>query len=70
VLGVRPQAGRSFTAGEDHRGAAPVAIVSRRFARQRLGAAWMPRVGQAIEVGGRRHTVVGVMPGRSCSRCR
>ena len=60
VLGVAPQAGRGFAAREDRRGAAPVAIVSHRFARQRLGGMNLA-VGQAIEIGGRRHTIVGVM---------
>jgi putative ABC transport system permease protein len=60
VLGVSPQVGRGFAAGEDRPGAAPVAIVSRRFADQRLdgiGAA----LNRTIEIAGRRHTVVGVM---------
>ena len=60
VLGVRPAAGRGFTPGEDRPGAAPVAIVSRRFAERRFGSvdAALDRV---IEINGRRATIIGVM---------
>ena len=61
VLGVQPQIGRGFAAGEDRIGAAPVAVVSRRFAAQRYGAT-DPVIGRTIEIGGRRHAIVGVMP--------
>lgn len=38
TLGVRPLLGRTFQAGDDAQGAAPVAVVGETFWRQRLGA--------------------------------
>ncbi|HEY1308080.1 MAG TPA: ABC transporter permease [Vicinamibacterales bacterium] len=58
VLGVAPVMGRSF--GLDDVGRA-VAIVSHTFWRQKLGAD--PAViGRQIVLGGRAHTIVGVLP--------
>ena len=62
VLGVAPQVGRGFVRGEDRPGAAPVAIVSRRFAEQRLGGV-EGVTNRLIEIAGRQHAVVGVMDG-------
>ena len=60
VLGVTPQIGRGFVAGEDRAGAAAVAIVSRRFAEQRLGGV-ATVLQRTLEIGGRRYEIVGVM---------
>ena len=60
VLGVTPRMGRGFAAGEDRPGAAPVAVVSRRFAEQRLGGL-DGVLHRTIEIAGRRHEIVGVM---------
>ena len=60
VLGVQPQAGRAFVVGEDRAGTAPVVIISQRFAEQRYGS--IAVLGRTIEIAGRRHTIVGVMP--------
>jgi putative ABC transport system permease protein len=61
LLGVTPALGRSFTPDEDRHGAHPVAVLSDRFWRERLGAD--PHiVGRAIPVDGEQFTVIGVMP--------
>ena len=60
LLGVSPQIGRGFARGEDRPGAAAVAIISRRFAEQRLGGL-DSALGRTVEIAGRRHEVVGVM---------
>ena len=62
VLRVRPAAGRFFAPDEDRAPmAAPVAVISHRFWRERL--AGDPRVaGREIEVNGRTFTIVGVAP--------
>jgi len=62
VLGVYPQVGRAFAAGDDRPGAAPVALVSRRFAQQRFGSS-EGVIGRTVEIGGRSHTIIGIMPG-------
>jgi putative ABC transport system permease protein len=53
--------GRSLAAGEEGRGAAPVAILSYPFWRSRLGAD-PGVVGKTILLDGLPHTVIGVMP--------
>ncbi len=61
VLGVRPMLGRTFRPGDDAPGAAPVVVVSHGFWQSRLGGD--PRaVGRTVEMTGRAHTVVGVLP--------
>ena len=61
VLGVPMQAGRTFTAADDHPGASPVAIVSDRFWKQDL--AGDPSVlGRTIRTAERTFTIVGVLP--------
>jgi putative ABC transport system permease protein len=61
VLGVQPQAGRTFRAEDDRVGATPVAIVSDRFWKQDLGAD--PAVlGRTIRMSEKTFTIVGVLP--------
>ncbi len=60
LLGVSPAAGRSFDLEDIGR---PLAIVSHRFWRERLGAD-PAAVGRDIVLGNRPHTVVGVLPER------
>jgi predicted permease len=60
VLGARPMLGRTFHAGEDAPGAAPVAVLSYSLWQQ-LGSD-RQIVGKPIVLGGTARTVVGVMP--------
>jgi len=62
VLGVRPALGRQFRRDEDVEGAAPVAIVTDAFWRNRLGAD-PSAVGGAVRIDGRATAIVGVLPG-------
>ena len=60
VLGARPLLGRTFQAGEDATGAAPVAVLSYSLWQQ-LGSD-RQIVGKPITLGGTARTVIGVMP--------
>jgi predicted permease len=60
VLGAPPRLGRTFNAGEDLAGAAPVAVLSHALWRE-LGAD-EGIVGKPLRLGGTTRTVVGVMP--------
>jgi putative ABC transport system permease protein len=60
VLGASPRLGRTFSAGEDLTGAAPVAVLSHALWRD-LGAD-EAIVGKPLRLGGATRTVVGVMP--------
>ena len=60
LLGVQPQLGRDFRAGEDTTGRDRVVILSQRTWQKRFGGA--PEViGRTIRVDGEPHTVIGVM---------
>jgi putative ABC transport system permease protein len=63
TLGLPASIGRSFSADE-LRTAAPVAVVSRAFWQTQLGGD-PQAVGRPIQVAGRAHTVIGVMPERT-----
>lgn len=60
VMGVRPVMGRAFDAADQSQGAQPVAVVSDRFWRERLGSASVSE--GTIRVGSDVHRIVGVMP--------
>ena len=61
ILGVQPVVGRTFTAQDDHPGAAPVVILSNAFWHSRFGAS--PRIlGQTISLNAIPYTVIGVLP--------
>jgi putative ABC transport system permease protein len=63
LLGISPQLGRDFTAGDDRQGAEPVVVLSDDLWRRRYNGD--PSIlGRAIEVNSRPHTVIGVMPPR------
>src|SRR5215510_9586095 len=63
MLGVAPQAGRSFVAEEFQPGRDQVALISDRLWRSRFGAD--PQIiGQAVTLDEQRFTVVGVTPPR------
>ena len=61
VLGVKPMLGREFTAAEDARGAARVAIISHNVWQRHFNND-PAIVGKAIRLSGESYTVVGVMP--------
>jgi len=61
LLGVKPQLGRAFAAGEDSAGANRVVVLTDHLWRGQYGAD--PRVlGQAIRLDGQPYTVIGVAP--------
>src|SRR5262249_5323463 len=61
TLGVAPALGRAFTPAEETVCGAPVVILSDSLWRRRFGSD--PQViGQAITLGGKSRTVVGIMP--------
>jgi len=61
TLGVGPHLGRSFTADDDRRGAAPTVILSYRFWQSEFGGD-PAIVGRSLRFGDTPHTVIGVMP--------
>jgi putative ABC transport system permease protein len=61
MLGVKPAAGRTFSAAEDAPGAAPVALLSHRLWQSRYDAD--PAViGKIITLDGKGYAVAGVLP--------
>ncbi len=61
VLGVRARLGRTFRPADDAHGAEPVLVLGHEFWQQVMGGD--PNVvGRTIEMTGRMHTVVGVLP--------
>jgi putative ABC transport system permease protein len=61
VFAVQPIIGRDFTASDDTKGAAPVALVSYGYWRQYLGAA--PDLSQAhLKINNASYSVIGVLP--------
>ncbi len=61
VFGVAPTRGRDFTASDDAKGAAPVALVSDGYWRQYLGAA--PDLSQShLKINDALYSVIGVLP--------
>jgi predicted permease len=61
TLGVRPSLGRIFTAEEDEPGGPPVALVGHGLWQRRFGGD--PGIlGTWLELEGRSHSIVGVMP--------
>jgi macrolide transport system ATP-binding/permease protein len=62
LLGVRPERGRFFTAGEDReRGGAPVAVISHAFWQDRFGGK-PDAIGAEIRLNGVIFTVIGIAP--------
>ncbi len=61
VLGVNPMLGRAFHADDDHRGAAPVAIIGYSLWQQRFGGR-KDVLGRALLMNGTAYTVIGVAP--------
>src|SRR5258707_15865562 len=61
TLGVAPASGRSFLAGEDRAGAAPVAILSDRLWHSRLGGD-PAIIGKSVQFNCEPYTIVGILP--------
>ncbi|MBI2497901.1 MAG: ABC transporter permease [Opitutae bacterium] len=61
LLGVQPQFGRDFRAGEDTPGRDRVVILSQRVWRNRFAGA-RDVIGRAIRVDGEPHEIIGVLP--------
>ena len=61
VLGVQPALGRDFSDAEELPNAPPVAIVSDKFWRQRLGGD-SGALGRTITLDGRAFSIVGILP--------
>jgi predicted permease len=61
MLEVRPDRGRIFTTEEGRRGRTSVAVLSRGFWEQRLGAS-DDAIGRSITLDGNSYTIVGVLP--------
>jgi putative ABC transport system permease protein len=61
LLGVNAIAGRTFTAGEDRAGGAPVAVLSYGLWQRRFGGS-REILGKPINLDSRPYTVIGVLP--------
>ena len=61
MLGVKPAAGRVFSADEDKPGAAKVVMLSHGFWQRRYGAE-QTVMGRQLLLNGEKYTVIGVMP--------
>jgi putative ABC transport system permease protein len=61
VLGVSPQIGRAFAAGEDAEGKNHIAILSYGFWQQRFGGR-SDAINQTLQLNNESYTVIGVMP--------
>ncbi|MGA8530230.1 MAG: ABC transporter permease, partial [Acidobacteriaceae bacterium] len=61
TLGLHPAFGRDFNAGDDHLGAAPVALLSNGFWHRRFGGS-LSILGRPITLNGADYTVVGILP--------
>jgi predicted permease len=61
VLGLTPFTGRDFLAGEDQKGANPVALISYDLWQRRFGGA-RNMIGQPVDLGGVPFVVIGVLP--------
>jgi putative ABC transport system permease protein len=61
TLGLRPAAGRLFSAADDRRGCAALAVLSHSFWEERYGGA-AAAVGSSISLNGQSFRIVGVAP--------
>jgi len=61
ILGVQPQLGRDFSAGEEALDKSRVAIVTPGFWQRQFGGR-TDAIGQTLRLGGVPHTIVGVLP--------
>ncbi|HEX4535852.1 MAG TPA: FtsX-like permease family protein, partial [Candidatus Acidoferrum sp.] len=59
--GANPLIGRTFAAGEDKIGAAPIALIGAGFWKRKLGSS--PDVlGKSVALDGKSYTIIGVIP--------
>ena len=61
ILATKPLVGRTFVAGEDEIGAAPVAMIGEALWRSKFSSSPLI-VGQPINLDGRSYNIVGVVP--------
>ncbi|MGH9842723.1 MAG: ABC transporter permease [Blastocatellia bacterium] len=61
VLGVKPQLGRTFAAGEDEAGAAPVILISADLWQRKFGSA-PDALGKSLTLDDKSYAIVGVIP--------
>ncbi len=61
TLGVRPALGRGFVPENDVVGSPPVAVLSHRLWQARFGGD-RSLLGEVVQLDGRDHTVIGIMP--------
>src|ERR1700704_209589 len=61
VLGVKPLLGRTFAAGEDEIGGAPIAVISEGLWRRKFNSA-TDVLGKGLTLDGKSYTIVGVLP--------
>jgi predicted permease len=61
VLGIAPALGRGFAPGEDRLEAAPVALLSYGYWQRRFAGS-SEVLQRRIEIGGRSHAIVGILP--------
>ena len=61
VLGTKPLLGRTFAAGEDEIGAAPIAVISEGLWHRKFASA-PDIVGKLMTLDGRGFTIIGVIP--------
>jgi putative ABC transport system permease protein len=61
ALGIAPQIGRTFAAGDDKPGAAGVALLSEALWRRRFGGS-ADAVGRALTLDNQPYTIIGVLP--------
>lgn len=63
VIGVAPELGRAFSAGEDLSGHDHVVLLDHRFWEQKFGSD-PSVVGKPVRLNGEEHTIIGVLPQR------
>jgi predicted permease len=63
LLGVNPVIGRTFVAGEDEIGRAPIAVISEEFWKRKFGGT-NDVVGKSVTLDGQDYSIVGVIPAR------
>jgi len=63
LLGVSPVLGRTFAAGEDEIGRAPIAVISEELWKRKFGGT-VDVLGKSVTLDGEDYSIVGVIPAR------